>query len=291
MSNIITPYVMVGIIGEAVLSIYPFLIKATKLDIPTHTFVRLASYFSISAVFANYKILASINPFKLLLLALINIGHILSSYKGFRLLYPSLAQSIFYIYPFFNLLLNIIVLNYKVNYAKFAMIIPVVLSIYSIYKDNGNLHEAFTNMSDRTKGTLFVLLAAVTESLLYIFIRTTDMGSNIFTPVLATYGLAAFLYGIYYLYNKKDELRKAYETNRKELIYVILGNIVIAILGYGFRFFAISKVEPVIFSILSYTGIFTVVLYNLLFKLEIIGIKKILSLLSLFVSLVIFQRI
>jgi len=205
MSSIITPYVLIGTLGEAVLSIYPFLIKATKLDIPTHTFVRLASYFTISAVFANYKVLSTISPFRLLALALINIGHILSSYKGFRLLNPSLAQSIFYIYPFFNLLLNIIILNYKVNYAKFVTIIPVVLSIYSIYKENGDLHEAFSNMNDRTKGMLFILLAAITESLLYIFIRTTDLGTNIFNGVLVTYGLAAVLYGIYYLYNKKDE--------------------------------------------------------------------------------------
>jgi len=74
-------------------------------------------------------------------------------------------------------------------------------------------------------------------------------------------------------------------------MYVVLGNIMIATLGYAFRFLSIPRVEPVIFSIISYTGIFTVVLYNLLFKLEVIGIKKILSLLSLFVSLVIFQRI
>lgn len=291
MSNIITPYVLIGVLGEAILSVYPFLIKATKLDIPAHTFIRLTSYFAISSVFANYKILASISPFRLLSLALINIAHILSSYKGFRLLNPSLSQSIFYIYPFFNLLLNMIVLNYKVHYVKFVMIIPVVLSIYSIYKENGGLKETFSNMTDKTKGILFLLMAALTESLLYIFIKTTDLGNNIFTPVLVTYGLAAILYGIYYLYNKRDELKNSIEDNKKELLYVILANMFIAGVGYGSRFFAIPRVEPVIFSIISYTGIFSVVLYNLLFKLEEIGIRKILSLLSLFISLVIFQRL
>jgi drug/metabolite transporter (DMT)-like permease len=291
MTDLVNPYVLIGTIGEAVLSIYPFLIKATKLDIPTHTFIRLTSYAAISAVFANYKILASVSPFRLLALALINIAHILSSYYGFRLLYPSLAQSIFYIYPFFNLLLNMVLLNYKVSYVKFIMIIPVVLSIYSIYSDKDKLKEVFTNIDDRTKGILFILLAAITESLLYIFIKTTDMGTNIFNAVLVTYGLAGILYGAYYLYNNRDELKEAYENNRNELLYMILGNIMIAGLGYGFRFLSIYHVDPVVFSILSYTGVIMSIVYGLLFKLEEMTTKKIVSLISLFISLVIFQKL
>jgi drug/metabolite transporter (DMT)-like permease len=291
MSNLITPYVLIGILGEAIVSIYPFLIKATTIDIPAHTFIRLSSYFAISSVFANYKLLSNINPLKLLGLALVNILHILTSYYGFRLINPSLAQSIFYIYPFFNLLLNMIVLHYKVSYRKFIMLIPVVLSIYSIYKENDNKHEGFSNISNKTKGILLILLAAITESLLYLFVKTTDLGDNLWTPVFATYGLAAILYGIYYLYNKRNDLTKIYNDNKKELLYVVLANMFIGTLGYGFRFLSIPKVEPVIFSMLSYTGIFMAIIYGLLFRLEIMSIRKVVSLFILFISLIIFQRL
>ncbi len=291
MSNLITPYVLIGILGEAIVSVYPFLIKSTTINIPAHTFIRLSSYFAISSVFANYKLLSNINPLKLLGLALVNIAHILTSYYGFRLINPSLAQSIFYIYPFFNLLLNMIILNYKVSYTKFIMLIPVVLSIYSIYKENGDKHEGFSNMSDRTKGILLIFLAAITESLLYLFVKTTDLGHNPWTAVLATYGLAAILYGIYYLYNKRNELVETYNKNKKQLLYVVLANMFIGSLGYGLRFLAIPKVEPVIFSMLSYTGVFMAIIYGLLFKLEIMSLRKIISLLVLFVSLIIFQKL
>jgi drug/metabolite transporter (DMT)-like permease len=291
MSDLITPYVLIGIIGEAIVSVYPFLIKATTIDIPAHTFIRLSSYFAISSVFANYKLLSNINPLRLFGLALVNITHILTSYYGFRLINPSLAQSIFYIYPFFNLLLNMIVLHYKVSYRKFIMLIPVVLSIYSIYKENGDKHEGFINMSNKTKGIFLILLAAITESLLYLFVKTTDLGDNPWTPVLATYGLAAILYGIYYLYNKRNDLRKIYNDNKKELLYVVLANMFIGTLGYGFRFLSIPKVEPVIFSMLSYTGIFMAIIYGLLFKLEVMSIRKVVSLFILFISLIIFQKL
>ena len=291
MSNIITPYVLIGILGEAIVSVYPFLIKATSLDIPVHTFIRLSSYFAISSVFANYKLLSNINPLKLLGLALVNIAHILTSYYGFRLINPSLAQSIFYIYPFFNLFLNMIILNYKVSYTKFIMLIPVVYSIYTIYSENGDKHEGFTNMSNKTRGIILIILAAITESLLYLFVKTTDLGHNPWTSVLAAYGLAAILYGIYYLYNKRNDLTKIYNDNKKELLYVVLANMFIASFGYGFRFLSIPKVEPVIFSMLSYTGVFMAIIYGLIFKLEVMSLRKIISLLVLFVSLIIFQKL
>jgi drug/metabolite transporter (DMT)-like permease len=65
----------------------------------------------------------------------------------------------------------------------------------------------------------------------------------------------------------------------------------IGTLGYGFRFLSIPKVEPVIFSMLSYTGIFMAIIYGLLFRLEIMSIRKVVSLFILFISLIIFQRL
>jgi hypothetical protein len=88
-----------------------------------------------------------------------------------------------------------------------------LFSIYSIYKENDNKHEGFSNISNKTKGILLILLAAITESLLYLFVKTTDLGDNLWTPVFATYGLAAILYGIYYLYNKRKDLTKIYNDN------------------------------------------------------------------------------
>lgn len=272
---------LIGVFSESIISIYPILIKLTKLDIPINTFIRLSSYFIISSLFANYSILQNIGASKLLGLAVVNIVHILSSYYGFRYLVPSLAESIFYMYPFLNLLFNILIINEAISLYKFVIIIPVLLSIYSIYSQKKS--DAPQNLS---VGIPMIIISAITESLLYILIKTTELGSNPWNTLLVSYSLAAILYGGYYLYNHGKEFVETVKRDTSEVVKITIANMFVGLLGYGLRFYTIPRVPSVNFSIISFTGIITTVFYSYLFSLEKFTFNKVISIAVLVLSLI-----
>lgn len=265
-------YNAIGIFSESVLSLYPIIIKLTTLDVPFNTFIRLTSYLIISALFANYEVLSGIGIGKLIALASINIAHILSSYYGFRALVPSMAQSIFYLYPFINMLLNIVILGETISPTKFLFILPVIYSIYQIY----GIGKTETLGVDLQLGLIMIAISAITESLLYILIKSVELGNNPWNSVLVSYSLAAILYGVYYLYNNGlVQTKDTIVANKKEVFILVLLNMLIGSLGYGLRFWSIPRIPSVTHSIISYTGIFTTVLYSFYLGIEKINISKV----------------
>ena len=278
-------YNTLAIFSESVLSIYPIIIKLTTLDVPFNTFVRLTSYLIISSIFANYEILSAIGLDKLLALAGVNIAHILSSYYGFKALIPSMAQSIFYIYPFINLLFNIYFFGEAINKSKFLFLIPIIYSIYNIY--GIGISEGSVAEKDINFGLTMIGISAITESLLYILIKSIDLGNNPWNPLLVSYGLAAILYGIYYIYtNGLEKIKNTILENKKETIELALANMAIGSLGYGLRFWSIPRVQSISYSIISYTGIFTSIAYSILLGIEKFSIYKIGYLLLLAMGLI-----
>lgn len=265
-------YNAIGVFSESVLSLYPIIIKLTSLDVPFNTFIRLTSYLIISALFANYDVLSGIGLAKLIALAGVNIAHILSSYYGFRALVPSVAQSVFYLYPFINLLLNILLLGETIAPTKFFFIIPVIYSIYNIY----GIGKQEAIGTDLQWGLSMIAISAITESLLYILIKSVDLGNNPWNSLFVSYSLAAILYGIYYIYdNGISKTRDTIVANKKEVAKLVLANMAIGSLGYGLRFWSIPRIPSVTHSIISYTGIFTTVLYSFYLGIEKVNISKI----------------
>ena len=265
-------YNAIGVFSESVLSLYPIIIKITSLDVPFNTFIRLTSYLIISAIFANYEVLSDIGLGKLIALAGVNIAHILSSYYGFKALVPSVAQSVFYLYPFINLLLNILLLGESIAPTKFFFLIPVIYSIYHIY----GIGKQEAIGSELKWGLGMIAISAITESLLYILIKSIDLGNNPWNSLFVSYSLAAILYGIYYIYdNGIDKTRDTIVANKKEVATLVLANMAIGSLGYGLRFWSIPRIPSVTHSIISYTGIFTTVLYSFYLGIEKVNISKI----------------
>lgn len=299
------PFFYFDAIGESIVSIYPFIVKTSTLDIPLQTAIRLGTYGLISLLFSNWSILATIPFVKLLGIAFINIAHITTSYYGFRFLNPSLAQSIFYIFPFLNLVFNIVFLGEQIAYSKFIMILPIILTVYFIYKqnENGKEHTRIEHTAEQQKkmpnnppqdvgkGIPFIIGAMITESLLYIFIKMSDIGVNPWNNVLVTYGLAGLLYGGYWTYRYGHSAVENWKEKGNEIAKLIAMNVVIGSFGYGLRFASITQLPSVVYSGLSYIGIFMAVIYGLIFKVEPMSETKIGGLVALFVWLIIFQMI
>jgi drug/metabolite transporter (DMT)-like permease len=185
------------------------------------------------------------------------------------------------------------------------MILPILLTVYFIYKqnENGLQHTRVEHNQEKQKempnnppqnirkGIPLILGAMVTESLLYIFIKMSNIGINPWNNVLVTYGLAGFLYAIYWSYQYGHTVYDHWKENRFEIAKLIAMNVVIGSFGYGLRFASITQLPSVVYSGLSYIGIFMAVVYGVLFKVEPMTETKIGGLVALFVWLLIFQTI
>jgi drug/metabolite transporter (DMT)-like permease len=281
-------YPIASLVGESLLAMYPVLIQLMDLHIETHTWIRLASYCIISALFANYTVLGNVGFAKLMTLSVINIIHITSSYYGFRYLLPSLAETMFYTYPFINLLLNVWILQENIVWTKFIFIVPILGAIYLLYTDQEHRGEIEmitpSNSSGKQLPPKFepdvrigipaIIISALTESILYILIRTTDLGTGLWNGLLATYGFAAIIYSVYYGVYHRDTLSEEWKTKRSQLLKVIFINLCIGSVGYGLRFMSMPHVPPVLFSTISYSGIFFAVAYSVWLSIEKMSPRK-----------------
>ncbi len=276
---------IIQFISESFLGFYPILIKLTTLSVELNTFIRLVTYFLISSLFANWSIVSAIGLTKILSLSIVNIIHILTSYYAHQNLNTSLGAPLFYTYPFINLVLGILYLNEQISLSKFIFLGPILFSIYNLYSSNkeDNVHK-----QNVYKGIPLMIISAFTESLLYILIKTTELGNNPWNSLFITHALAAFLFGFYYLYkNNINEIKdNLHNGNKKEFIYIILANVIIGFFGYSLRFYSIPRVESTIFSIISYTGILATIFYSAIFKLDTITIEKIGWIITLIISLI-----
>ncbi len=274
---------IIQLISESVLSIYPIIIKLSTLSIELNTFIRLSSYFIISAFFANWNIIKSIGFDKILILSIVNVIHVLTSYYGNRNLNISLATPIFYTYPFINLIFSILFLNETIPLSKFLFSIPILFAIFNLYKTN----KITPNLQNFNLGIPMIITSAITESILYILIKNINIGGNLWNNLFITNFLGAILYGIYYLYNDGvSEIKNALKDNKKkELINLILINIFVGFFGYSFRFYSIPLVQSYIYTIISYFGIIMSVFYSGLLNLETINQNKIISIIILVLSL------
>ena len=273
----ITP-ALINIFGETIISFYPILIKLTTLDVPFNTFIRLTSYLLISSLFTNYNIIGKIGFGKLLALAITNIIHILSSYYGFKALVPSLAESIFYIYPFLILLLNGLVLQESINYNKMWFLLPIIYSIYHIYQITESDPNKISSSDEISisKGIIMIIIAVITESLLYILIKTTQLGSNPWNTLFVSYALGAIIYAVYYIWSIGiDNLKELVNENKQQVIWLIIANMIIGTLGYGLRFWSIPRVPSLLFTAISYTGIIATVFYSFILQIEMFSLQKI----------------
>jgi len=275
---------IIQFIGESTLSFYPILIKLTKLDVPFNTFIRLATYFILASLFSNYDIISNISIYKILFLSVVNIIHILASYHGNRNLNTTIGVPLFYVYPFINIILGILFLNETISSTKFLFIGPILYSIYKLYLNNKDDNQHKQNLK---VGIPLILLAAFTESLIYITIKTTELGFNPWNSIFITYFFAAIIYTIHYFNsNKISEIKKLYYDNKPDVHKLIFANMFIGLFGYAFRFMSIKRVPTLLYTVISYTGISSAILFGAYFNLDTINGNKIFWIICLILSLI-----
>jgi len=267
------------VISESLLSIYPVFIKKLQLATNLQLSVRLIIYLIISLFFCNFAFIKKYIFHKnVIILGLINLLHIYSSYKGFELLESGLSYTLFYTYPIFILLLT-----------GTPFSITILISLLGVFILTKN--EFKNGIS--YKGLIMIFLAAFTEALIYYFIRIIPTKNN-WNHLFLTYFYGTIIIISYYIYkyfnnrNKdldkdKVEIKSQKNVNYKVFIALIVNGI-IGSFGYYLRFYSTTRLRPFIYAILSYLGIFMSFIYGIIFNKEKITVNKIVGSILIFIG-------
>jgi len=264
------------VLSEALLSLYPIFIKKIPVNIDYQLLTRLLGYSLIPIFFFSYKFIKT-NFFNknVMLLSAITLIHIFFSYKGFQLLDTGISYALFYTYP----LMIIFWENKKFNPLYLLTILGVIL----LSVDFGEITEKFD--WEKAKGICFILLAAITEVMIFYTIKGKIETNNSWNVLFLSYFPALIVFSLYLLYkkyfeNKGEDVKKVEQNeivenfNFKKLgskgwiIIALIFNIVVGTVGYFLRFHTVKRLSPFINGILSYVGIITSYIYGIVFDNE-----------------------
>ena len=290
--------------SEVALSLYPQLIKLIPTTIEIQVAVRCITY-SILAIIGYYTsnntILSSIinNTSKrnilselsslssYIVMGLVNIIHIISSYMCFNILSSGVGYSIFYIYPIFNLLGRSLFYNEKIDILNYIYIIIAIIGVYLIYKnktntalepiqyendkkqDNNLVDNLFDNLinnlniKNRNIGIAAGIVSALTESIIYFMVKNDIVSASPFIQLLKTYLLGGIL-SIIYLIQKINYINLDYHY----WITIILFNALIGFLGYLLRFITIPRLSTIVFNSLIFIGVIVSYLWGYILSNE-----------------------
>lgn len=309
------------VLSESLLSLYPVFVKNIGLSINIQLWSRLIIYFIISLFLCNLTFVKDhIFSFIGLLLGFTNLIHIYSSYKGFQLLESGIAYTLFYIYPIIILLLAGKSFHWSIILAFIGTIMLLYEQIKSgenekteeIEKTEDNKKTEENEKTENTtitenykyEGFTMIFLAALTEALIYFQVRSIKTKNN-WDHLLIAYFLGAIIMSIYMFFyglesekerykNKNDDDDKKEETTIYDLFsnnnklkrigIALLINGFIGSIGYFLRFYAATRLEPLLYASLSYIGIFMSFVYGIIFNKESFTLTKLIGSIFIFIS-------
>jgi drug/metabolite transporter (DMT)-like permease len=264
------------LVSESLLSLYPTFVKKISLPIDLQLWTRLITYILISLFFINYSwIVSNIFTSEAIILTMINLLHIYSSYEGFINLDSGISFSIFNIYPLLILLFSGV--SWKFEY--FYCIVGLILFMVSNFINN-NIKSNDTFMY----GFVMMIVAAITEALIYFVVKNIKTDNN-WNQLFIAYFFGAILSSLYifkkYILEEKSSNKKKEDfENNSEINFGLIGlafiiNGLIGSIGYWLRFYSIYRLDPSIYSILSFLGIIMAYVYGILFNNEKLDLFKI----------------
>ena len=289
--------------SEIALSLYPQLIKLVPTTIETQVVVRCITY-SLLAIIGYYisdiklrgdsgssnsKIISnnSLSFINSLVMGIVNIIHIVSSYMSFSILSSGVSYSIFYTYPIFNLLGRTLFYNETISLINYLYISISIIGVYLIYsreteterkdknidnidnkdnvdnidnKDNKDnvdnkdknslINKLITNTNSRNIGVISGIISAITESIIYFMVKSGSIETSPFIQLLKTYLLGGILSIIYLIKYVKD-----INLDVNYWITLILFNALIGFVGYLVRFMMIPHLSTLLFNSLIFIGV------------------------------------
>ena len=261
--------------SESLLSLYPIFVKNIGLPLSLQTWSRCFSYAIISGFFIDYSfVLRTLFTYNGIMLSIVTLIHIYTSYKGFQILESGVAYSVFYLYPIMILLMS----GQKIHIVMLLALVGVyLLSSKPIHFDSltNNANTLFEKSKEskeskekKIKGLIMILLAAFTEAVIYFLVRDIKTTNN-WNHIFISYFLGAVILSGYMI----GDVAKIELNSRLSLSLLI--NSLIGLVGYLLRFYAVSNLETIIYAPLSYFGIVMSFVYGIFINGETIDLQKI----------------
>jgi drug/metabolite transporter (DMT)-like permease len=119
------------------------------------------------------------------------------------------------------------------------------------------------NEKFRYEGILMILAAAFTEAIIYFLVRRLKTPNN-WNHLFISYGLGMIFLSIFGFRELGSLVSSKYSTFSWSLVL----NLIIGLFGYYFRFFAATRLDPVVYAPLSYFGIIMAFVYGYVFNRE-----------------------
>lgn len=234
--------------SEIVLALYPILIKLVPTNLWTQLLARFLVYTVLAGFLADWSNLqetwfTTSGSSTSLVLGFLTLLHVFLSYFSFSRLPAGESMSLFYTYPIWNLFGAMLLFGESFSLLHFGLVMISLVGVYFVTKKE----EDDKNPMD-WQGIAAGLGAALTESLMYLVVRTKS--PNPFYSILQLYpgGLLPLLAGIF--------IQKApISTSGSVWLPLILFNAFVGFAGYALRFYAIPKVSTIVFSLLSFFGV------------------------------------
>lgn len=273
-------------ISEIMLSLYPIIVKTTNTNIFTQVFVRSLVYATFSIIFMSLELRIShkgsselrishkgslpvyttlLTP-SFIIISIVNLIHIFSSYIAFINLDAGVAMTLFYIYPFFNIIMKSLLERSTeylgiVKYIFVSFIGVALISLQQIGSSNGGNKYYLL-------GIVSILIAALTESLIYTFYKQKSE-LNPFNGIFTLYGFSAIVMILF--------APKFLQTNTdsKAIMNLILFNVMIGLLGHLFRFYGIPRISTEVYSVNLFVGVISAYIFGWYFVGEEITVSHI----------------
>jgi len=266
------------LVSESLLSLYPIFVKKIGLTLVHQVWTRLVAYVGISAIFVNWSFIgSSLFTTDALILAAINLSHIFFSYEGFRNLDSGVSFAIFNTYPLMILLIAGVMWN------NVYLLVLLGLALFVLgesapergatgpegTKERSSLKEGTKEKTDFTYGIAMVLLAALTEALIYFMVRRIKT-DNHWNHVFLSYFVGFVAFTTYLLIKGTD---LPISGGRMGLAVGLNG--LIGAGAYFLRFFAASNLAASIFAPLAYFGMVMSYVYGIVFNQETLSWEKV----------------
>jgi len=288
------------LMSESLLSLYPIFVKKIDLSLIHQVWARLLAYVAMASIFVDWSFIgtALFSP-DAMLLAAINLSHIFFSYEGFRNLDSGVSFAIFNTYPLMILLIAGVVWN------NVYLLVLLGLALFVIGEARSGVTQSATRSANATAnatatanakksddkanatddattqigdgsekpnfiyGIAMILLAALTEALIYFMIRRIKT-SNHWNHVFLSY-LFGFIAITGYLFRTFD-----FAQVLKPRMGLAIGlNGFIGSVAYFLRFFAASNLSASIFAPLAYFGMVMSYVYGMVFNQEMLSWEKV----------------
>ena len=272
-----------AIYGELVLALYPILIKTVPTTLLTQTLARFAVFPALAAAVGPAGEFAEAwgTPGRAafgMAHGLLNLVHVASSYMSYQDLPAGMAVSLFYTYPIWILLGRALFFGEALSPYAVILIVLALAGTYLVStagseatdsdsKKAGSADSAHDS-SKLSRGIAAALLAALTETMIYFFVRQHGSKSPFFTIDHLYPGGLALLLG-YSLFNKKQV-----DTKRSTWLPLIAFNALLGFTGYVLRFFSIPNLSTVVFSTLSVIGVMAAHGWGVLFAGEKLNLQS-----------------